>query len=146
MAERWKVGRSVALLVLCVVVAGSNLWLLSRYWEAARANGFSVYWTDGVQNLANVLRAQSLPVASLEWGTHNGPQIQAGDTLNFVPDTSPRENVLYVTHCEGYVIDPRGAALFEQGAAAAGLHRTANREVADKKGHLVYCLFQLAKD
>ncbi|HSR08230.1 MAG TPA: glycosyltransferase family 39 protein [Bryobacteraceae bacterium] len=146
LAERWKVSRSAALLVLCVVVAGSNLWLLSRYWQAARANGFSVYWTDGVKNLANVLRAQSLPVASLEWGTHNGPQIEAGDTLNFVADTSPRENVLYVTHCEGYVIDPRRAALFEQDAAAAGLHQTANRVVADRKGHLVYCLFQLAKD
>ncbi len=145
LAERWRVGRSAALLVLCVVVAGSNLWLLSRYWQAARANGFSVYWTDGVQNLANVLRAQSLPVASLEWGTHNGAQIEADDTLNFVADTSPRENVLYVTHCEEYLIDPERAARFEQSAAAAGLHQTANRVVADRKGHLVYCLFQLAK-
>jgi hypothetical protein len=146
LAERWKVGHSAALLVLCVVVAGSNLWLLSRYWQAARANGFSVYWTDGVQNLANVLRAQSLPVAPLEWGTRNGVQIEAGDTLNFVADTPPRENVLYVTHCEGYVLDPKRAALFEQSWAAAGLHQTANRVVADRKGHLVYCLFQLAKD
>jgi hypothetical protein len=73
-------------------------------------------------------------------------QIEAGDTLNFVADTSPRENVLYVTHCEGYVIDPRRAALFEQGATAAGLHQIANRVVADRKGNLVYCLFQLAKD
>lgn len=146
LAERWRSGRSAALLVLCVAVAGSNLWLLSRYWQAARANGFSVYWTDGVENLANVLRAQSLPVASLEWGTHNGVQIEAGDTLHFVADTSPRENVLYVTHCEGYVLDQKRAALFDQGRAAAGLHQTANRVVADRQGHLVYCLFQLAKD
>ncbi len=146
LAERWKVGRSAALLVLCVVVAGSNLWLLSRYWQAGHENGFSVYWTDGVENLANVLGAQSLPVASLEWGTHNGVQIEAGDRLNFVADTSPRENVLYVTHCEGYVLDQTRAALFEQGTAAAGLHQTANRVVADRKGRLVYCLFQLTKD
>jgi 4-amino-4-deoxy-L-arabinose transferase-like glycosyltransferase len=146
LAERWKVGRSAALLVLCVLIAGSNLWLLSRYWQAARANGFSVYWTDGVKNLADVVRAQQLPVASLEWGTHNGLQIEAGDTVNFVADTSPRENVLYVTHCEGYVLDPKRAALFDQNSAAAGLHQTANRVVADRKGHLVYCLFQLAKD
>ncbi|MDP8989341.1 MAG: glycosyltransferase family 39 protein [Acidobacteriota bacterium] len=146
LAERWRAGRSAALLVLCVVVAGSNLWLLSRYWQAAHTNGFSVYWTDGVRNLANVLRAQSLPVAPLEWGTRNGVQIEAGNTLIFVADTSPRENVLYVTHCEGYVIDPKRAALFEQSAAAAGLHEMANRVVADSKGHLVYCVFQLAKD
>ncbi len=146
LAERWRVGRSAALLVLCALVAGSNLWLLSRYWQAARVNGFSVYWTDGVYNLANVLRTQSLPVASLEWGTHNGAQIESGDTLNFVADTSPRENVLYVTHCEGYVLDQARPSLFEQSMAAAGLHQTANRAVADKEGHLVYCLFRLAKD
>ncbi len=146
LAERRRGWRSAALILLCVVVAGSNLWLLGRYWQAGRANGFSVYWTDGVQNLANVVRAQKLPVASLEWGTHTGVQIEAGDAVNFVADTSPRENVLYVTHCEGYVIDQNRAAQFEQSAAAAGLHQTANRVVADKKGHLVYCLFQLAKD
>ncbi len=128
------------------MVAGSNLWLLSRYRQAARDNGFSVYWTDGVQNLANVLRAQKLPVAPLEWGAHNGPQIESGDTVNFVDDISPRENVLYVTHCEGYVLDQNRAVQFEQSTAAAGLHQTANRVVADKKGHLVYCLFQLARD
>jgi len=146
LAERWRGGRSAVLILLCALVGGSNLWLLERYWHAARANGFSVYWTDGVKNLAEVLRAQKLPVASLEWGTRNGVQIEAGDTVDFVADTSPRENVLYVTHCEGYVIDPVRAARFEQTAAAAGLHETANRVVADRKGHLVYCLFQLAKD
>ena len=146
LAERWRAGRSAALIALSVVVVGSNLWLLDRYWHAGRANGFSVYWTDGVKNLANVIRAQSLPVASLEWGTRNGVQIEAGNTLNFVADTSPRENVLYVTHCEGYVLDQGRATRFEQSAAAAGLQQTANRVVADKKGHLVYCLFQLARD
>jgi len=146
LAERWRGGRSAAVIALCAVVAGSNLWLLDRYWQAGRANGFSVYWTDGVQNLAEVVRAQKLPVASLEWGTHTGVQIEAGDSVNFVADTSPRENVLYLTHCEGYVIDQARAARFEQSAAAAGLQQTANRVVADKKGHLVYCLFQLARD
>ena len=146
LAERWRGGRSAVVIALCAVVAGSNLWLLDRYWQAGRANGFSVYWTDGVQNLAEVVRAQKLPVASLEWGTHTGVQIEAGDSVNFVADTSPRENVLYLTHCEGYVIDPARAARFEQSAAAAGLQQTANRVVADKKGHLVYCLFQLARD
>jgi 4-amino-4-deoxy-L-arabinose transferase-like glycosyltransferase len=146
LAERLRVARSAALAVFCVVVVGSNLWLLGQYGRAARADGFSVYWTDAVQNLANVVRAQTLPVASLEWGTHGGVQIAAGDAVNFVSDITPRENVLYVTHCDGYVIDQGRAAQFETSAAAAGLHQTANRVVADRKGHLVYCLFQLAKD
>ena len=58
-------------------------------------------------------------------------------------DPAPRENVLYVTHCEGYVIDESRTAQFQAELAASSLRMTANRVVADKKGHLVYCLYRL---
>ncbi len=144
LSERWLGRRNAALVAFCAVVAASNIWLLGRYAHAAHANGFSVYWTDGVKNLAQVIGAQNLPVAVLDWGIHNGLEIESRDTITFVADPAPRENVLYVTHCEGYVILP--AAQFPKLLAASGLHKTAARVVADKKGHLVFCLFQLAKD
>lgn len=134
--------RSVAFPAFCVVLAASNLWLLGQYAKAARANGFSVYWSDGVERLADVLRAQTLPVAVLDWGIHNGVQIHARDAVTFA-DPAPHENILYVTHCEGYVIDESRTAQFQAQLASSALRTTANRVVADKKGHLVYCLFQL---
>jgi 4-amino-4-deoxy-L-arabinose transferase-like glycosyltransferase len=146
LSERWRGGRNAALIALCVVVAGSNVWLLGRYARAARANGFSVYWTDGVKHLAEVIRAQGLPVAALDWGLHNGVQIESRDTVTFVADTAPREDVLYVTHCDGYVIDESRTAQFQERLAASGLHMTGNRVVTDKKGHLVFCLFQLERN
>jgi 4-amino-4-deoxy-L-arabinose transferase-like glycosyltransferase len=145
-AERWRRGRSAALIALCAVVAGSNVWLLGRYAQTARTNGFSVLWTDGVKNLAEVLRAQNPPVAALDWGIHNGVQIDSRDAVTFVADTAPRENVLYVTHCDGYVIDASRTNQFQERLAASELHMTANRAVADKKGHLVFCLFRLEKN
>ena len=137
--------RSVAFLAFCVVLAASNLWLLGHYAKAARANGFSVYWSDGVGRLADVLRAQTLPVAVLDWGIHNGVQIHARDAVAFA-DPAPRENILYVTHCEGYVIDESRTAQFQAQLGASALRVTGNRVVADKKGHLVYCLFQLERN
>jgi 4-amino-4-deoxy-L-arabinose transferase-like glycosyltransferase len=144
LSERWFGGRTTAFIAFCALLVASNIWLLGRYAHAAHANGFSVYWTDGVKNLAQVIGAQSLPVAVLDWGIHNGLEIESRDSVSFVADPAPRENVLYVTHCEGYVILP--AAQFPQLLAASGLHKTASRVVADKKGHLVFCLFQLTKD
>ncbi len=141
LAERWS-GR-VAFVAFCIVVVASNLWLLGRYQRAARVNGFSVYWSDGVQRLATVVRAQSLPVAILDWGIHNGLQIESRDAVAFAADPAPRENVLYVTHCDGYVIDESRTTQFQSQLAASRLRVTANRVVADKKGHLVYCLFRL---
>jgi len=116
--------------------------LLGQYAKAVRANGFSVYWSDGVERLADVLRAQTLPVAVLDWGIHNGVKIHARDAVTFA-DPAPHENILYVTHCEGYVIDESRTAQFQAQLASSALRTTANRVVADKKGHLVYCLFQL---
>ena len=146
MVERYLRGnRSAPFLAVCIVLAASNLWLLGHYAQAARANGFSVYWSDGVERLAEVLRAQNLPVAVLDWGIHNGVQIHARDAVAF-DDPAPRENILYVTHCEGYVIDDSRTALFQAQLAASALRITGNRVVADKKGHLVYCLFQLERN
>jgi len=143
LAERYLHGGRAAFLAFCVVVAASNVWLLGHYAYAARTNGFSVYWSDGVGRLAEVLGAQRLPLAVLDWGIHNGVEIDSHDALAFAADPAPRENVLYVTHCDGYVIDESRTTRFQTQLAASALRMTANRVVADKKGHLVYCLFQL---
>jgi hypothetical protein len=127
------------------VLVASNAWLLGRYAHAARVNGFSAYWSDGVERLADVLGHQDLPVALLDWGIHNGVQIHSRDAVVFA-DPAPREDVLYVTHCEGYVIDESRTTQFQAQLAASSLRMTANRVVADKKGHLVYCLFQLERN
>jgi 4-amino-4-deoxy-L-arabinose transferase-like glycosyltransferase len=146
LAEHYLRGKqSAAFVAFCIVLLASNVWLLGRYAHAARTNGFSVYWSDGVERLADVLRRQNLPVAVLDWGIHNGVQIHSHDTVVFA-DPAPRENVLYVTHCEGYVIDESRTAQFQARLAASALRVTANRVVADKKGHLVYCLFQLERN
>jgi 4-amino-4-deoxy-L-arabinose transferase-like glycosyltransferase len=137
--------RSAAFLAFCLVLVASNAWLLGRYAHAARANGFSAYWNDGVERLAVVLHGQNLPVAILDWGIHNGVQIHSRGSVAFA-DPAPRENVLYVTHCSGYVIDESRSAQFQSQLAASALRVTANRVVADKKGHLMYCLFQLERN
>jgi 4-amino-4-deoxy-L-arabinose transferase-like glycosyltransferase len=145
-AERYLRGKqSAVFLAFCIVLVASNLWLLGRYAQAARSNGFSAYWSDGVERLADVLRRQGLPVAVLDWGIHNGVQIHSHDAVVFA-DSAPRENVLYVTHCDGYVIDGSRTAQFQAELAASSLRMTANRVVADKKGHLMYCLFQLERN
>lgn len=145
-AERYLRGKqSAAFLAFCLVLVASNAWLLSRYAHAARVNGFSAYWSDGVERLADVLAHQNLPVALLDWGIHNGVQIHSRDAVIFA-DPAPRENVLYVTHCEGYVIDESRTIQFQTQLASSSLRVTANRVVADKKGHLVYCLFQLERN
>jgi len=116
---------------------------LGQYAREARTNGFSVYWTDGLHNLAEVVRTQNLQVAVLDWGIRNGLSIESGDTVSFAGPES-RENTLYVNHCDGYVIAPM--TQFPQLLEASGLHQTASRVVADKKGHLVFCLFQLTRN
>jgi len=146
LAERYLRGKqNAAFLAFCVVLVASNLWLLGHYAHAARSNGFSAYWSDGVERLADVLGHQNLPVAILDWGIHNGVQIHSRNAVAFA-DPAPRENVLYVTHCEGYVIDESRTAQFQAQLAATALRSTANRVVADKKGHLMYCLFQLERN
>ena len=107
------------------MLVASNAWLLGRYAHAGRTNGFSVYWSDGVERLADVLRRQNLPVAVLDWGIHNGVQIHARDSVVFA-DSAPRENVLYVTHCDGYVIDPSRTEQFQTQLAGSALRSTAN--------------------
>jgi len=145
LAERYLNGKQTAVLAFCMLLVASNLWLLGRYAHAARVNGFSAYWSDGVERLADVLREQNLPVALLDWGIHNGVQIHSHNAVAFA-DPAPHENVLYVTHCEGYVIDGSRTAQFQAQLAASSLRMTGNRVVADKKGHLMYCLFQLERN
>lgn len=146
LAERYLRGKqSTAFLGFCIVLVGSNLWLLGHYARAARSDGFSAYWSDGVERLTDVLMHQNLPVGLLDWGIHNGVQIHSHNTVVFA-DPAPRENVLYVTHCDGYVIDESRTTQFQAQLAATALRSTANRVVADKKGHLMYCLFQLERN
>jgi hypothetical protein len=146
LAERYLRGKQrAAFLAFSALLVASNLWLFGNYAHAARSNGFSAYWSDGIERLADVLGHQNLPVALLDWGIHNGVQIHSRDAVVFA-DPAPRENVLYVTHCDGYVIDESRTAQFQAQLAASALRSTANRVVADKKGHLMYCLFQLERN
>src|SRR5208283_5047171 len=66
----------MAVWAIAFVIAAGNLWLLRSYQEAGKQNGFSVYWTDGVGNLAGIIAATHLPVAILDWGIQNSVQVQ----------------------------------------------------------------------
>jgi hypothetical protein len=66
--------------------------------------------------------------------------------VSFVADPAPQESVLYVTHCDGYVIDASRTTQFQERLAVSGLHMGETRAVADKKGHLVFCLFRLERN
>ena len=147
LAERWRGGRSAAVDRRCA------RWWRDRICGCSTATGRRGARTDSAcigRTACRIWRTWCgrRSCRWLRWsgGRIMGCRLKRAIAVNFAADTSPRENVLYVTHCEGYVIDPARAARFEQSAAAAGLHQTANRVVADKKGHLVYCLFQLARD
>jgi 4-amino-4-deoxy-L-arabinose transferase-like glycosyltransferase len=127
------------------VLIASNFYLLARYYAEGRRNGFSVYWTDGERSLTRVIRAQSLPVAFIDWGIRDVVRVESGDTVALAPDEEPREGVLYVEHCEGYVIDAAQTGSFEQKLARSNLHRTEVQRVSDPHGEPVFCLAVLGK-
>jgi len=118
----------------------SNLYLLERYYAEARQNGFSVFWTDGARELSRVIQAQSLPVAFLDWGIRDVVRVETGDMIVLAATEEPREGVLYVAHCSGYVIDEAQMAGFERKVVASGLHRSEVRQVSDLQNEPVFCL------
>jgi hypothetical protein len=131
-------------LILTVLVL-SNIWLLSEYYRAARENGFSVYWTGGMQYLGKTVSAQPLPVASLDWGIQSGLEIETHDRIPFLHDLTPRENVLFVSHCNDYVVDASRVNRFLKSVMASGLRITGRQTVPDEHGRPVFCFFRLAR-
>ena len=138
-----RLGRKGVFAALVVLIAGSGVLLLSQYYRAGRMNGFSVYWTDALPDLAKAVRTEALPVTTLDWGIHNGLQIETGDRIVIGDDPTPREGVLYVRHCDGYVIDQSKAAQFRKLLASSDLHLTGERTISDREGRAIFCAFRL---
>lgn len=132
-AERLR--RPMMVWAIVLVIAAANLWLLRSYHEAGKQNGFSVYWTDGVGNLAGIIASTHLPTAILDWGIQNGVQVEAHDQVEIVEATPIRPGVLYVAHCEGYIIDESRSKPYKP------LLRN-ERIVTDRRGAPLFCLFE----
>jgi hypothetical protein len=137
--------RAPAFAALAVLVAGSGLWLLGQYYRAARENGFSVFWNDGLPNLAEAVRSEALPVSLLDWGIHNGLQIETRDRIVIDEDIQPRENVLYVGHCDGYIVDESRWKRFQDLSKTAPFRLLWKRVIPDREGQPVFCLFRLTR-
>jgi 4-amino-4-deoxy-L-arabinose transferase-like glycosyltransferase len=123
----------------------SNLFLLANYHREARANGFSVFWTDGARNLAQAAVKAGLPVAVLDWGIHNGLQIETRNAIPVTDDPTPREHVLYVTHAAGDVVDESRAQQFEERLEQSGLRVISERTIPDRHGFAVFRVFELSQ-
>ncbi len=123
----------MAVWAIALVMAAANLWLLRGYYEAGKQAGFSVFWTDGVQNLAGVIASTHLPVAFLDWGIQNGIQVQMHDRIEIVNPQPIRSGVLYVAHCAGYIIDESQSKPYEP-----SLRR--EQIVTDRHGAPLFCL------
>ncbi len=138
--RRW---RGIAFAAFCVLMAGSGVWLLGQYYRAGIRNGFSVFWTDGLSNLAAEVRAEGRPVAVVDWGIRNGLQIETHDRIEISEDPAPRGGVLYVGHCNGYVVDESRHREFEHLLGASRLHVSGLRSIPDREGEPVFCIFRL---
>lgn len=123
----------------------SNLYLLDKYYIDTRQTGFSVYWTDGSAELSRSLMAQHLPAAFLDWGIRDVVRVETGDRIILAPDEEPGAEVLYVTHCEGYVIDGARIGEFDRKATAMGFRHNQTSKVSDRNGRPVFCLFKLRR-
>jgi 4-amino-4-deoxy-L-arabinose transferase-like glycosyltransferase len=143
LSQRLRNFSAPAFIALSILVVGSNLWLLAQYHGAAGRNGFSVYWTDGGRNLASAIRSEALPVAFLDWGIEKGVEIETRDSIIVLPYPAPRKGVLYVAHCEGYVIDEPRSSQYRQLVAASEFRVSASRAVPDRQGRPIFCLFRL---
>ena len=126
-----------ALAIMSVLFA-ANLWLLHGYYEAGRKNGFSVFWTDGVANLAKAVTAAHLPVAILDWGIQSTLQVATRGTVQMVAAAPIRADVLYVAHCEGYLIEESRYKPYQH-----LLHQ--ERVVRDRHGAPLFCLFEMQR-
>ena len=124
-------------------LVASNVYLLSRYYAEARQNGFSVYWTDASPELAHLIEAQSLPAAFLDWGIGDVVRVESGDRIALADDGEPRQGVLYVGHCRGYVIDENRMETFERKLVASGLRWIEVAKISDQHGEPVFCAGRL---
>lgn len=131
--------------IVCVLIAGSGILLLGQYFHAGVRNGFSVFWTDGLSILAREVRTEGRPAAVIDWGIRNGLQIETGDQAVIMEDPTPREGVLYVTHCAGYKIDEARDSDFHGLLAASSLHMAGQRTIPDGEYHPVFCIFRLER-
>ncbi len=132
----------VAAAGLALVV--SNLYLLDRYYSAARDNGFSVYWTAAERPLSREIQARNQPTSFLDWGIRDVVRVETADRISLASD-EPRERVLYVGHCEDYVVDAGQTANFERKLSQSGLHRTQIARVPDQQGTSMFCLSMLGR-
>ncbi len=133
----------VAIALAIASIGASNLWLVRNYYRAARHNGFSVYWSDGLPELARAVRAKGMPATFLDWGIEDGVRIESGDRVNVMDDRTPRAGILYVGHCPGYVVDAAAAQRFDRATNVAHMVRNNEVTVRDREGHPVFCLFSL---
>ena len=125
---------------VAAVLVLSNLYLLNRYREAGVRNGFSVYWTAASEALTNTIAERKLPAAFLDWGIRETVAAQAGDRVRYADAAVPREGVLYVSHCDGYVIDGGPMQAFEQRVRASGLELKKSGVVMDLQGVALFCM------
>ena len=132
--------RGPAFTALAVLVAGSGVWLLAQYYRAARER---LCVLDGLGNLTEAVRAEGLPVTVLDWGIHNGLQIETRDRKAIDQDITPRENILYVRHCDGYIIDESRWKSFQEFLMASPLRPFRKRVIPDREGQPIFCLFRL---
>jgi hypothetical protein len=140
LAELLRPPRKAALAVWAValLLVTANLWLLGGYYSAGRRNGFSAIWTNGDQNLARVIAAAHLPVAIIDWGLQNPLQIATGDRVEIVAPAPVRPGVLYLSHCDGYVIVESRSRDFLPLLRQTGV-------VNDPQGAPMFCLFEARK-
>jgi hypothetical protein len=134
----------VAVGVVLLIVA-SNAWLIRNYYVAAHNNGFSVFWTDALPDLARTIRSKGMPAAFLDWGIEDNLRVESGDTISPADARSPSEGILYVGHCPGYVLDKDRAHRFDLAARAARLARINPESVRDREGTQIFCVFSLAR-
>ncbi|MGA2713974.1 MAG: glycosyltransferase family 39 protein [Bryobacteraceae bacterium] len=125
---------TLAVWAIAFILAGANLWLLHGYSRAGNQNGFSVIWTNGDVKLASTVTSTHLPVAILDWGLQNPLQIATNNQVGIVEPAPVRPGVLYVGHCDGYIIDESRSRDYLQLLRKTGV-------VTDPRGAPLFCLF-----
>ncbi len=133
---------SLAIGAVLLIVA-SNTWLIRNYYVTARNNGFSVFWTDALPDLAKTVRLKGMPAAFLDWGIEDNLRVESGDAIHLADAATPAEGVLYVSHCPAYVLDEDRGHRFDLAARTAKLVRVNPESIRDREGTPIFCLFSL---
>jgi len=130
-AER--IGRLWPVAGAALLLGGANLWLLYGYHAAGQRNGFSVFWTDGMHDLAPAAAAAHLPAAILDWGIQGGIEVETGGQVGIVTPAPLRPGVLYVGHCNGFLVDDARSKPYRD-------RLSQTRIVTDREGTPLFCL------